>query len=219
MPPPKSVFDWKSDVDAKRSDVFKKIQDLIERGEFEHARLLLDAYIPDDGNLLKRRLIRRMDDIIQDCNVDEQMRNEDYNFIWFGGTDVKRYHDLDSKLLCGVATLDEIKELYLFWSAYPNRKSLSYCIKMYKWLIENNAAGCSDLAIYIIDRIHTPSVACFYFLLSKELGFFKDVGHVIEYYLEFFSPDVFYDAKAELDAFKKSREFSTDFLLENNLIS
>jgi chemotaxis methyl-accepting protein methylase len=48
------------------SDLLKKIEDLIETEEFEEARSLLDILIQDDSDPLKRNLIKKMDDIIQD---------------------------------------------------------------------------------------------------------------------------------------------------------
>ena len=212
----KTPFDWKSNIQNRSPDLLKKIDFLIENEEFEDARSLLNILIPDDSDLFKINLLKKMDEIIQDSHEDEQLRDDYYDFAAFDGTDPKPYYDLDKKLLYGIASDDEIKDLYMFWSAYPSHKTDSYCIKMFRWLVENNCGCSSDLAAYIIDTRKKPSVACFYYVLSRERGFFEDKYHIAEDYEESFDSEFIYVAEIEYEAYVQSKKLPEIFSLENN---
>jgi hypothetical protein len=212
----KNPFDWKSNEQNRSPDLLKKIEFLIENEEFEDARSLLNILIPDDSDLFKKNLIEKMDEIIQDSHDDEEFRDDYYDFAAFDGTDPQPYYDLDKKLLYGIASDNEIRDLYMFWSAYPSHKTESYCVKMFKWLIENNCSCSSDLATYIIDTRKNPSIACFYYVLSKKRGFFEEVDQIAEHYEEFFDSEFIYVAEIEYKAYAKSKQLPELFSLENN---
>lgn len=213
----KSPFNWRRTTVEDESGGLRQLEKLIKNEEFEEARALLDNLIPNDDDKFKISQIRRMENIVQNCDVDQQLRDEDYNFVTFGGTDPKPYFDLDKKLLLGTATLVEKKELYIFWSAYPKHKSDSYCTNMFEWLIENNVRGSSELANHIIGKIKTPSVSCFYFLLAADLGFFDEVQYIVDNIGDHFSPQVILLAKIEYSKYKKTRKIPEVFSLANNL--
>ena len=212
----KNPFDWKSNEQNRSPDLLKKIEFLIENEEFEDARSLLNILIPEDSDPFKVNLLKKMDEIIQDSHDDEEFRDDYYDFAAFDGTDPQPYYDLDKKLLYGIASDNEIRDLYMFWSAYPSHKTESYCVKMFKWLIENNCSCSSDLATYIIDTRKNPSVACFYYVLSKKRGFFEEVDQIAEHYEEFFDSEFIYVAEIEYKAYAKSKQLPELFSLENN---
>ena len=199
----------------KEKDLLKKINLLIENEEFEDAKVLLNIYIPDDNDPFKRNLLRQMDDIIQHSDVEDEKFIEDYNFFMFGGTDPQPYHLLDKKLLHGLTSIDEIKDLYDFWSAYPKHRTYSYCLKMFKWIVENNGICHSDLATYIIDKIKIPSASCFYFVLARERGFFREVKNIARNYHDFFGPKLLAAAQIEYIAYLESKNLPYEFSLEN----
>ncbi len=213
----KNPFKWKSNEQNSSPDLLKKIEYLIENEEFEDARSLLNILIPDGNDPFKKNLLKKMDEIIQDSREDEPIRDNHNDFASFDGTDPRPYYDLDKKLLYGIASDAEIKTLYIFWSAYPNHKTEAYCIRMFKWLVENNCSCSSDLAAYIIGTRKNPSVACFYYVLSKKRGFFEEVYEIVEQYEEFFDSEFIYVAEIEYEAYAQSKQLPEFFSLENNL--
>lgn len=212
----KNPFEWKSNEQNSSPDLLKKIEYLIENEEFEDARSVLNILIPDGNDPFKKNLLKKMDEIIQDSREDEPIRDNRNDFAAFDGTDPRPYYDLDKKLLYGIASDAEIKNLYTFWSAYPNHKTEAYCIRMFKWLVENNCPCSSDLATYIIDSRKNPSVACFYYVLSKKRGFFEEVNEIAEHYEEFFDGEFIYVAEIEYEAYAQSKKLPEIFSLENN---
>jgi hypothetical protein len=198
------------------SDLLKKIEDLIETEEFEEARSLLDILIQDDSDPLKRSLIKKMDDIIQDSGEDETSQDDYSKYAAFDGTDPQPYYELDQKLLNGTASQNEIKQLYMFWSAYPGHKSDAYCVKMFTWLIQNNCSCSSDLATYIINSRRKTSVACFYYVLSRARGFFDDVDHIAEEYEELYEGELLDVAESEYEAYLQSNKLPESVSLEFN---
>jgi len=199
----------------KEKDLLKKINLLIEKEEFEDARVLLNIYIPDDNDPFKKNLLRQMDDVIQDSDAEDEKYIEDYNFIIFGGTDPQPYHLLDKKLIHGLASIDEVKDLYKFWSIYPEHKTHSYCLKMFKWIVENNGICYSDLATYIIDKIKIPSVSCFYFVLARERGYFREVENIVRNYHDLFDPELLESAQIEYITYLESKNLPYLLSLEN----
>ncbi len=200
----------------RESDLLKKIEDLIEFEEFEEARSLLDILIQDDSDPLKRSLIKKMDDIIQDSGEDETSQDDYSKYAAFDGTDPQPYYELDQKLLNGTASQNEIKQLYMFWSAYPGHKSDAYCVKMFTWLIQNNCSCSSDLATYIINSRRKTSVACFYYVLSRARGFFDDVDHIAEEYEELYEGELLDVAESEYEAYLQSNKLPESVSLEFN---
>jgi hypothetical protein len=200
----------------RESDLLKKIEDLIEFEEFEEARSLLDILIQDDSDPLKRSLIKKMDDIIQDSGEDETSQDDYSKYAAFDGTDPQPYYELDQKLLNGTASQNEIKQLYMFWSAYPGHKSDAYCVKMFTWLIQNNCSCSSDLATYIINSRRKTSVACFYYVLSRARGFFDDVDHIAEEYEELYEGELLDVAESEYEAYLQSNKLPESVSLEIN---
>jgi hypothetical protein len=198
----------------RESDLLKKIEDLIESEEFEEARSLLDILIQDDSDPLKRNLIKKMDEIIQDSGEDESSQDDYFKYAAFDGTDPQPYYALDQKLINGTATRNEIQDLYMFWSAYPGHKSDAYCLKMFTWLVQNNCSCSSDLAMYIIDSRKNPSVACFYYVLSRARGFFDDVDHIAEEYEELYEGELLDVAESEYEAYLQSNKLPESVSLE-----
>jgi len=208
-------FEWQKNVKQtnNKEDMLKKIEHLSEMEEYEEARAFLDIYIPENDNPLKITFQRRLDRNVQKYDSEKRSDIDYINRNLYDGTDPSKYHELDKKLIKGSITYQEILQLYKFWSAYPKHKSDEYCLKMFKWFVDNSEVCCSDLLIHIIDRIKDLNVACFYFILGRERGFLSDVPHTIQHYEDYFNPEVKYIAQIEYENYSKSNFLNEKYLL------
>ena len=205
---PNNPFNWqKNNVNV---DLLKKIEYLIEMEEYEEARAFLDIYIPENDNPLKISIQRRLDQNIQTHNSEKQ---SDIDWDLYDGTDPTMYHELDKKLIKGYITYQQKLQLYKFWSAYPEHKSNEYCLIMFKWFVDNSEVCCSDLLNHIIDRIKDVNVACFYYILGRTRGFLSEVPHTIQYYEDYFKPEVIYIAQIEFANYSKNNFLEEKYLL------
>jgi hypothetical protein len=205
---PNNPFNWqKNNVNV---DLLKKIEYLIEMEEYEEARAFLDIYIPENDNPLKISIQRRLDQNIQTHNSEKQ---SDIDWDLYDGTDPTMYHELDKKLIKGSITYQQKLQLYKFWSAYPEHKSNEYCLIMFKWFVDNSEVCCSDLLNHIIDRIKDVNVACFYYILGRTRGFLSEVPHTIQYYEDYFKPEVIYIAQIEYANYSKNNFLEEKYLL------
>lgn len=145
-----------------------KIEALILKERYEDARTLLNILITDDYDPLKVKLNEEMDDAINQCDPDgqEEIRRE-YSDE-YDGTDVRPYLSLDKKLKCGTAKKTEITDLYLFWSAYPDEKSIDYKLNMLNWLWQAKLGFSRDLIFSIEKDMETDGGKYFMLLIGKE---------------------------------------------------
>jgi hypothetical protein len=205
-------FEWQKNVKPTNNneDMLKKIEYLIEMEEYEEARAFLDIYIPENDNPLKISIQRRLDQNIQTHNSEKQ---SDIDWDLYDGTDPIMYHELDKKLIKGSITYQQKLQLYKFWSAYPEHKSNEYCLIMFKWFVDNSEVCCSDLLNHIIDRIKDVNVACFYYILGRTRGFLSEVPHTIQYYEDYFKPEVIYIAQIEYANYSKNNFLEEKYLL------
>jgi len=205
-------FEWQKNVKPTNNneDMLKKIEYLIEMEEYEEARAFLDIYIPENDNPLKISIQRRLDQNIQTHNSEKQ---SDIDWDLYDGTDPTMYHELDKKLIKGSITYQQKLQLYKFWSAYPEHKSNEYCLIMFKWFVDNSEVCCSDLLNHIIDRIKDVNVACFYYILGRTRGFLSEVPHTIQYYEDYFKPEVIFIAQIEYANYSKNNFLEEKYLL------
>jgi hypothetical protein len=209
-------FEWRKNIKPTNNneDMLKKIKYLIEMEEYEEARAFLDIYIEENDNPLKISIQRQLDQNIQKYDSENQSDIDYINRNLYDGSDPTMYHELDNKLIKDSITYQEKLQLYKFWSAYPEHKSNEYCLIMFKWFVDNSEVCCSDLLNHIIDRIKDVNVACFYYTLGRTRGFLSEVPHTIQYYEDYFKPEIIYIAQIEYANYSKNNLLEEKFLLK-----
>lgn len=214
-------FEWEKNyqIKNKKTDLLKIIENLIVKEELEEARSVLDEYIPDNQDPLKRSIIQRMNKIINDSDSEGQEQRDYFNSYMFDGSDPDIYYNLDEKLVNGTITFEERRDLYAFWSAYPQHKTNEYCLEMFKWIMENNGACCSDLLKHMMDLIIDKKIACFYFFISRDRGYLEGVSHLIERYLEYFNPAIQHAANLEYRNYLEKKEISPAYILNEATVA
>ena len=168
----KNVFNKTSQCSDKPPEnneiTLAKIEALILEERYEDARVLLNILIPDDWDPLKVKLNEQMDDAINQCDPEWDEKISRQYSDKYEGTDVRPYLSLDEKLKDGTAKKSEITQLYLFWSAYPDEKSIDYKLNMLNWLWQYKLNFSRDLIFSLQDDIATDSGKYFMLLIGEE---------------------------------------------------